>query len=366
MAKVFEEHAVMLRDSLLQKARDNVSFDIQLLLQSLIFDAFCKIAFDVSPGSFELAEKGEKSTFQVAFDDAQVISGQRMAKPPTIRDLARYFQVGSEKTMSRSMKTLDDYLFSIVRERKAAFEKNPNADDQPKDILGLYMAFAVKQNRPDLLQDKYIRDVIVNFMVAGRDTTSYVLTNALSMVAEHPEIEAQLVKESREKLAKGAEYFALNEVKNWPFADAIFNESLRMYPPVSFDLKFAMQPDVLPSGMKIRKGAMVGVSNFALGRDPHYFEVPDEFKPNRWLREVDGKLTCDRIEEYKFPIFWGGHRICLGKEMARHEAKIFLGIIFERIKLKSAKPKRLAFFPGPVMFYKDGVHLKAEARENNL
>ena len=360
MAKVFAEHAEMLKDSLLKKAEAGVSFDIQLLLQSLIFDAFCKIAFGVSPGSFELAERGEKSAFQVAFDDAQVISGQRLAKPPTIRDLMRYLQLGPEARMTKTMKVLDDYLFSIVRERKAAFEENPA--DQRKDILGLYMAFAVKQNRRDLLEDKYIRDVIVNFMVAGRDTTSYVLTNALSMVAEHPDIEAQVVEQSLERMKNGAEYFALNEVKDFPLADAIFNESLRMFPSVPFDLKFAMKDDVLPSGMQIKKGAMVGVCNYALGRDPHYFDLPDEFRPQRWLKEVDGKLVCSRIEEYKFPFFWGGHRICLGKDMARHEAKIFLGVIFSHLKLKAAKPKRMAFVSGPVMFYKDGVYLKAEKR----
>ena len=362
MAKVFAEHAEKLKESLCKKADEEATFDIQLLLQSLIFDAFCKIAFGVSPGSFELAEKGEKSAFQVAFDDVQLRSGQRLPKPPTVREWDRCLQRGTETTMPKSLQILDDYLYSIVRERKAAFEQNPNVDDQPKDILGLYMAFAVKQNREDLLEDKYIRDVIVNFMVAGRDTTSYVLTNALSMVAEHPEIEAQLVKQSAEKLKQGAEYFALNEAKDFPLADAIFNESLRMFPSVGYDIRFAMDEDVLPSGLEVKKGTMMGIANYALGRSPYCFESPNEFKPERWLKEVDGRMTCERINEYKYPFFWGGYRICLGKDMARLEAKIFLAVIFNSLKLKLAKPKKMSFYSGPVMFYKDGVYLKAERR----
>ena len=362
MAKVFAEHAELLKNSLMKKADAGEAFDIQLLLQSLIFDAFCQIAFGVSPGSFELAEKGEKSAFQVAFDDVQLRCGQRLAKPPALRELDRYLHRGTEKSVQGSLKVLDDYLYSIVRERKAAFEKNSGSQEQATDILGLYMAFAVKQERPDLLKEKYIRDVIVNFMVAGRDTTSYVLTNALSMVAQDAKVEAELVQQSRQKLAAGVESFALNEAKDFPLADAIFNESLRMFPSVGYDIRFAVEQDVLPSGLQVRKGSIVGISMYALGRSPHNFTDPDEFKPSRWLHEEDGRTVCERIDEYKYPFFWGGYRICLGKDMARLEAKIFLGVLFDSLKLTMAKPKRMAFFSGPVMFYKDGVHMKAERR----
>lgn len=93
-----------------------------------------------------------------------------------------------------------------------------------------------------------------------------------------------------------------------------------MYPPVGTDFRICIEDDVLPTGRQVSAGMLMLSPTYAIGRNPELFEDPDEFKPNRWLSGD----KVDFVSEYTMPIFWGGPRICLGKEAARLELKIVL------------------------------------------
>mmetsp|Transcript_4094 Transcript_4094/g.5030 ORF Transcript_4094/g.5030 Transcript_4094/m.5030 type:complete len:531 (+) Transcript_4094:139-1731(+) len=361
MGKIFAEHALLLRDTLKQFAKEKKSFDVQLLLQALIFDAFCEIAFGVSPNSFEAAKQGVKQPFQVSFDEVQQLATDRLWDPPLLRDFKIFFQIGKEISMTKNLRVVNGFIEDIIVKRK--MDLNNGAEHKRNDILGLYISHAEKNNRPELLEVKYLRDVIMNFMIAGRDTTSFVLTNIISLVAENPTFEKKLVSELSGKLNHGLDHFLRNEVKDFPLADAAFNEALRMYPSVPNDTRFCKKDDVLPSGIHVRAGTMVLIPNQSIGRNPEICKDPDSYIPERWLTMKNGKLCCKKINEYKYPFFWGGYRVCLGKDMARREAKIFTSILFKSFKFKYARAKLESYGNGPVPFYKNGIHLVAIERD---
>mmetsp|Transcript_560 Transcript_560/g.665 ORF Transcript_560/g.665 Transcript_560/m.665 type:complete len:204 (+) Transcript_560:2-613(+) len=202
----------------------------------------------------------------------------------------------------------------------------------------------------------------MNFMIAGRDTTSYVLTNIIALVSENDLFEGKLIKEIQEKMSRGIDNFLRNEINGFALADATFNEALRMYPSVANDFRVTYEDCTLPSGIKLKEGTVTTLSNIAYGRNPKYFNNPDKFEPERWLYDDDGTLKCERIDEFKFPFFWGGYRICLGKDMARQEGKIFMCILLNSFRFIAAKPRKEKFSNGPVAFYSEGVHLYAQER----
>jgi cytochrome P450 len=65
-----------------------------------------------------------------------------------------------------------------------------------------------------------------------------------------------------------------------------------------------------------------------------------EFKPSRWIvREVDSDSGVEKEKvlnpsSYCFPTFNGGFRLCLGKNMATIEAKMFASTVLQQFKLK--------------------------------
>jgi cytochrome P450 len=101
-----------------------------------------------------------------------------------------------------------------------------------------------------------------------------------------------------------------DHIRELRYCGAVFNETLRMYPPVGGDSRTAFKDDILPSGIRLEAGQRVSIPNAAIGRDPHLWEKPESFIPERWLQE--GKPTR-RPDEYILPVFWAGPRLCLGK-----------------------------------------------------
>jgi len=102
-----------------------------------------------------------------------------------------------------------------------------------------------------------------------------------------------------------------------PYAMATFYETLRLYPPVPFELKQCSEPTTLPDGTHLPKDAVLVWSTWAINRS-YLTWGPDaeEFKPERWLS--NGSIISKPASEY--PVFNGGPRTCMGKKMAEQVA----------------------------------------------
>ena len=57
-----------------------------------------------------------------------------------------------------------------------------------------------------------------------------------------------------------------------------------------------------------------------------YYKDPTKFRPERWISE------CDNVPTYAFTGFSGGPRSCIGKHLAKLEAKIGLIKFMKRYK----------------------------------
>ena len=103
------------------------------------------------------------------------------------------------------------------------------------------------------------------------------------------------------------------------YVSAVFNESLRFYPPVPIELKESTAETTFPDGTWLPKGAVVMWAPWAMGRSKNLWgEDADNFRPERWL-VAGGKgerSTLMTVSPFAFPVFNGGPRACLGKKMA--------------------------------------------------
>lgn len=103
------------------------------------------------------------------------------------------------------------------------------------------------------------------------------------------------------------------------YVSAVFNESLRFYPPVPIELKQSTAETTFPDGTWLPKGAVVMWAPWAMGRSKKLWgEDADSFRPERWLVAGDEgeRLTLKTVSPFAFPVFNGGPRACLGKRMA--------------------------------------------------
>ncbi|CAG8702696.1 1174_t:CDS:2, partial [Ambispora gerdemannii] len=63
-------------------------------------------------------------------------------------------------------KVLDDFAFNIIQHRR----REPLKNDIPTDILHLFMD--ARHDNGEELNDKELRDIILNLIIAGRDSTA--------------------------------------------------------------------------------------------------------------------------------------------------------------------------------------------------
>jgi len=102
-----------------------------------------------------------------------------------------------------------------------------------------------------------------------------------------------------------------------PYTTAVFYETLRLYPPVPFELKQCQEATTLPDGTFLPNTSIVIWCIWAMNRSKLIWgDNADDFKPERWLE--NGIFVSKTAFEY--PVFNGGPRTCLGKKMAENVA----------------------------------------------
>lgn len=133
---------------------------------------------------------------------------------------------------------------------------NPNLIQMKHDILSRFIELG--EDPESNLTDKSLRDIVLNFVIAGRDTTATTLSWAIYMIMTHPEVAEKLhteLKTLEEGLAREekvsliqydkedlisfnqrVEQFAgllnYDSLGRLYYLHAVITETLRLYPAV--------------------------------------------------------------------------------------------------------------------------------------
>ncbi|CAL5357412.1 unnamed protein product [Camellia sinensis] len=307
-------------------AANKTVIDFQDILQRFAFDNICKIAFEHDPAYLLPSLPQEK--FAVAFDTAARISGERFrAFHPLFWKTKRFLDIGSEKQLRISANKVREFAKEIVKEKKQ--ELGEKSSLESVDLLSRFLSSGHSD-------ENFVTDIVISFILAGRDTTSAALTWFFWLISSHPDVENEILKEINEK----SEATTFEEVKGMVYTHASLSESMRLYPSVPVDGKQAADDDVLPDGTVIKKGMRVSYHPYAMGRSEKLWGSNwAEFRPERWLETRDaaaGKWNFVARDPYTYPVFQAGPRICLGKDMAFLQMKRVVSGVLRRFKVVPA------------------------------
>ncbi|XP_043696293.1 cytochrome P450 86B1-like [Telopea speciosissima] len=324
----------VLEDSIKQ----SIPIDLQDILLRLTFDNICMIAFGVDPGC--LRPGLPEIPFAQAFEDATEMTMQRFVTPMTLWKTLRFFNLGSEKKLKNSIREVDEFADGVIRARKKELSLYSGENKRRSDLLTVFIGSKDDEGKP--FSDKFLRDICVNFILAGRDTSSVALSWFFWLIEKNPEIEERILAEicriigerrdSNNKV-EGREslVFKPEEVKKMEYLQAALSEALRLYPSVPVDHKEVIEDEVFPDGTVLKKGEKVIYAMYAMGRmESIWGKDCREFKPERWLK--DGRFMSESA--YKFTAFNGGPRLCLGKDFAYYQMKFAAASIIYRYRIK--------------------------------
>lgn len=168
-------------------------------------------------------------------------------------------------------------------------------------------------------------DQITFLFLAGHETSASALAWSLYLIAACPHVQQRLQKEAAEVLGEGE--VEIGHIKKLTFAQDVFRETLRLYPPVAFFARDVSQPVCLGS-RQIETGSMVVVAPWLLQRNARHWPEPHAFDPDRF-QTAEGKaaLRCAWLP------FSAGDRICVGAGFAMQEATLLIAETARRFEL---------------------------------
>ncbi|CAI4224669.1 unnamed protein product [Auanema sp. JU1783] len=242
--------------------------------------------------------------------------------------------------MARVEKILIDGLSQVYDARK----NGQHTDSM--DILQLLL------NKADTAGNGLTKEQVVSncyaFLLAGYETTSTALGYSAYLLAKHPQVQEKLYQEIiATKQQKGLTFEAIHDM---PYLDAVFKESLRIYPPViNFTSRECLE-DTVVTGVHIPKGTWVFTPVYSMHHDENKYSNAEEFYPERFLEEDSKDFAL------KWMPFGLGPRNCVGMRFAEMEFKMVLVKLVQLYKLKTCKGQEdlIRIVMGIIMQPKDG------------
>lgn len=218
------------------------------------------------------------------------------------------------------MQFMDGLIYGLLAERRRTGATHG-------DLLDLLLQ-ARDEETGASLSDQELRDEALTIFAAGHETTANALAWTWYLLATHPEAKARFHEEV-DLVLQGRTPNA-DDLQHLPYTRAIFDESLRLYPPApAVQRKVATNTTVC--GLPLPAGALVLVGTYNLHRHPTFWPNPEQFQPERWL---DGERPAAR---YAYLPFGAGPRACVGIHFASVEGPLLLALIGRRYDLQLAQ-----------------------------
>lgn len=310
------------------------------------------------------------SPFSRAFDFASDQTGRRFQNP--FYFITELFNGSQFRSSLAEVKKFGQQIVSKAQQRrKTRQQEPPNSSSDPYFGSLLDSLMDVFDEDPTLTAD-----AALNFLSAGRDTTAQALTWTFYSLMRHPTALITLCEELDSLFPPQLHAPHRSPVRlsvaslqpaNLPHTMCIFNESLRLYPPVPIEIKQCQTDITLPDGTFLPSGSVLVWCIWAMNRASEFWgHDSDEFRPERWLAnsndDTESPLPDEKSESggtggglakvkllsktaFEFPVFNGGPRTCLGKKMAELMAcwilvQVFREFEFEEVVEENEEGKR--------------------------
>ena len=180
-----------------------------------------------------------------------------------------------------------------------------------------------------------IRYQLINFLIAGHETTSGALSFALYFLSQHPEA-GDRARAEIDEVWGDEQRPEFEKIAKLRYLRRVLDESLRLQPTVPAYYRAARADTVLAGIHPMRAGDWALALISTLHRDPRWGPDPDAFDPDRFTPE---RMRARPAGLYK--PFGTGERSCIGRQFALHEAVLLLAVLLRRYELIAEPDYRL-------------------------
>ena len=245
-----------------------------------------------------LTEGGGEYISQFAAPFAMLVIADLLGVPeedhPRFADALLHGQSGTGAVGSTRQTELAHTPLEYLYQRFTEYVEDRRQHPREDVLTGLATATFPDGSTPDVID---VVRIAANLFAAGQETTVRLLSSAVKLIAEDPDLQGQL-RADRDLIPNFIE------------------ETLRMESPVKGDFRLSRVPTKV-GDVDLPAGTTVMLVNAGANRDPRHFEDPQTFK-------------IDRANARTNLAFGRGIHTCPGSPLARAEARISLERLLER------------------------------------
>uniref|UniRef100_A0A914VFG1 Cytochrome P450 n=1 Tax=Plectus sambesii TaxID=2011161 RepID=A0A914VFG1_9BILA len=172
-----------------------------------------------------------------------------------------------------------------------------------------------------------LTNVLMDFWLAGMETTATTLRWAIVLLTAHPEIQKKLQAEIDAVVGKDRQP-SMSDKSNMPYSSAVVMELQRKSNIVTLNNPHKTTQDTDIGGLFIPKNCAILPQVSTVLDNPEVYANPERFEPERFL-EADGKTFNKTAVEHLVP-FSLGKRQCAGESLARMELFLILVVLMQR------------------------------------
>ncbi|KAJ3696932.1 hypothetical protein LUZ61_000637 [Rhynchospora tenuis] len=195
-----------------------------------------------------------------------------------------------------------DRIIGQQRERKST-----KGDGVSEDLLSVLLRIHDEDTKQIPVDIDSVKAIIGDMFAGGSETFSTTLEWAMTELIRNHRVMRKAQSEVRE-LLRGCTTVRESDIVKLNYLHLVIKETLRLHPPLPLLVPRQCRETCRILDYDIPKGATVLVNMWAIGRDPKYWEDPEEFKPERFATSnVDFRGT-----DFQYLPFGSGRRMCPG------------------------------------------------------
>ncbi len=303
-----------LADRLASAWRDGETRDVYADMSRMTLEIIVRVMFGADVGDEAIA----------VGESVAILADAVMKRLNSIFRLPRLLPTPANIRRGRAALRLDAILYDIIRKRRQSKETGD-------DLLGLLIRVC-DEDDGSRMTDRQLRDEAFTLFVAGHDTTALTLTWGLYLLARHPDAARALEQELDIVLAGRVP--TAEDLPRLRYTDMVIREVMRLYPSAYTIGRQAIDPCEL-DGYRVPAGGTVLMSQWAVHRDPRWFDEPERFLPERWADGLERRLP-----KFAYFPFGGGPRVCIGNHFAMMEATLALATLLRhwRVSVPAGEP----------------------------
>ncbi|KAK8495495.1 hypothetical protein V6N12_032774 [Hibiscus sabdariffa] len=187
---VFRKNAAKLVGVVSKLSMSGQLIEFQDLFMKTALESIFKVGFGMDLNCLDGLSNEEATTFSKAFDDANEAVNLRFADP--LWKLKRFINIGSEASLKKNIEIVEKFVHNVISTKKELLAVKSDPIEK-EDILSRFLAESEKN--PETMSSQYLRDIILNFLIAGKDTTANTLCWFFYILYKNPLIQEKIAQE---------------------------------------------------------------------------------------------------------------------------------------------------------------------------